>query len=284
MHLKNDRIVVTLGNIVLRSFKLGTPQDFILDPTAVVGWTDGVATRRGATPRSNTNGDFSEKSTKASRIISFSGTAIASNRSELQNMRDEFTALFVDGGYGPISVETSVDTRYSTVGVEGTPSWVQQLDNVALWKIDLYAPDPFIYGGERTVQTGAVTSLGGLRYNLSYPLNYNLVGSNTVQTVMNHGNAESWPTFRVTGDYFSGFSVTDNLGNVVTYSGMVTFASPVTIDMGNGTAIQSGVDKTVLLTQRGWFSIPAGATIQPQFAPLQNGSGWCDIIYRDTWI
>jgi len=284
MYLKDDKIDVTIKDVTFRTSRTAVGLQFILDPTALTGWTDGTSARRDNALRPVSNGDFSETATMAARLISISGTAVAANAAELQIMRDKFVGLLADGLYTEIAVSTTLGTRYSTVGLEGTPSWTQQGDTVAVFKLDMYAPDPHLYGGVQTFQTGSNVIVGGLKYRLSYPLNYNLSGANTIQTVKNTGNTDSWPSFIVTGDYFSGFSIDDNLGNKVTYTGMVTFSAPVTINMAKGTATQSGVDKTTLVNNRDWFSIPAGATIQPRFTPIQNGSGWCDIIYRDTWI
>lgn len=284
MYLKNDKIVVTIKDTVLRSGKVAPYGQYVLDPTAMLGWTDGTAVRRDTSVHPVSSGDFKEPYTFSSRLIALSGTAVAQNRAELQTMRDKLVGLFSAGEYTEISVETSADTRYTVVGLVGTVSWTQQLDNIAAFKIDLYAPDPCIYGIPKVAQAGADIVVGGLSYPLTYSLNYNLSGQDTAQTIQNKGNADSWPVFKVTGDYYSGFSIEDNLGSVITYTGMVTYAAPVTIDTARGTATQNGTDKTTLINRRDWFSIPAGKTIQPKFTPIQNGSGWCDIIYRDTWI
>jgi len=198
-------------------------------------------------------------------------------------MRDQFMGIFSDAQYSTIQVQYG-DVRQATVGLEGTPSWVPTTDSSANWKIDLYAPDPFIYGEEKLVQTGANVSKGGLAFTLSYPLDFQIVGDNTAQTITNRGNAKSWPIFRVVGDFYSGFSITDNLGHTITYNGMVTKQSSVAIYTQTGVALQNGVDKTTLLSDRGWFSIPPNSTLQPTFTPIQNGSGWCDVLFRDTWI
>lgn len=295
MYLKKDRIIATLSksdgseSVVMRSFRLGSSKEFILDPTAVMGWTDGTAVRRDSTPRLNGHGDFGEKAKMGARLISFSGTAVASSISNLQQMRDDLVGLLANGEYGALSVETAAGTRYSTVGLEGTVSWVQQADLFATWKIDLYAPDPFIYGEWKTVQTGIVKAKrGGLGFVLSYPMNYNLIDPDTSQTIKNKGNALMWPVFKVVGDFGSGFTITDSKNSTVEYTGAVTTASPVYIDMSRGTAIQDKMDKSMLITQREWFSVAPGETIHPEFSPNtdndQNGSGWCDILYRDTWI
>jgi hypothetical protein len=289
MYLKNDKIVATIEDVVMRSSKVGLSQEFILDPTAVVGWTDGTAVRRDNTSRLNSHGDFSEKATMSSRIIAFSGTAVAASIHDLQEMRDRLTGLLVDGSYKVLSVETAAGKRYATVGLEGTTSWVQQGDTFASWRISFYAPDAHIYGPEQRTQAGAYVVSGGLEYRLRYPLNYNGSEEAIYRTVTNNGNATSYPVFVAIGDFYSGFSVLSGFGGkTVSYAGMVTTQSPVIIDMAKGTAMQNGVDKSTLLTRRDWFGIGPKETINPVFNPLagngEAGSGWCDIIHKDTWI
>jgi hypothetical protein len=284
MYLKTDKIVVTIKKMVFRSGKTTAYGQYILDPTAIVGWTDGTSVRRDATVRPVSSGDFMEPYTLSSRLISLSGTAIAKTASELQVMRDNLMGLFAPGEYAEMTVQTTASTRYAVVGLEGSISWTIQTDNVAVFKIDVYAPDPYIYGDTRSFQTGSYQRTGGILYPIKYPMDFNLGTLNTAQTIKNNGNAEAWPVFKVIGDYYSGFTITDNVGSVVRYTGMVTMTAPVFVDMGRGTATQNGVDKTTLVTSREWFSIPPGGTISPRFTPIQNGSGWCDIIYRDTWI
>lgn len=286
MYLKDDRIVATINNVVMRSSRLGLAREYILDPTAVVGWLDGTAVRRDNTLRLSGNGDFPELGKMSSRLVSFSGTAIAASIGDLQIMRDEFVGLLADGEYQTLSVETGSSTRYATVGLEGTTSWVAQGDTVAVWRITLYAPDAFIYGPEKITNLGSTTVIaGGLDYPLDYPISYNLQGDTPLNvTVTNLGNVAAWPKFVVTGPYYSGFTVTDGRDRKVTYNGVVSSASPVTIDMAKGSAIQGGVDKTTLVSDRDWFSILPGEVMAPEFIPLQSASGYCDIIVRDTYV
>lgn len=286
MYLKNDRIVVTLKNIILRSSKVAPYGQYVLDPTAIVGWTDGTAARRDNTVRPVSSGDFIEPYTFSSRLISLSGTAVAGSTSELQSMRDRLVGLLQQGEYVEMSVETSTATRYAYVGLEGAVQWTQQMDTVAVFKIDLYAPDPYIYGVEKTVNVGSTTVAGGgLTYPLSYALNYNVENPNLQDsTITNRGNAPAWPKFSVTGDFYSGFILSDGGDRKVTYNGMVTKSSPVIIDMAKGTAIQNGVDKSVHISERDWFYISPEETMRPTFTPIQAASGWCDIMVRDTFI
>jgi hypothetical protein len=202
-------------------------------------------------------------------------------------MRDAFTGIFATGEYAEIRVETSAGVRYAVVGLEHSPSFVQQLDTVAVFRLELYAPDPHLYGEERNITLGATTDAGGgLSYPLTYPLNYNVQNPSAASApgMSNNGNALAWPRFKVTGDYFSGFVLSDSKGHKVTYNAPVSFGAPVIIDMGKGTASQHGVDKTVYVSDRQWFGVLPGETIRPEFKPIQAASGWCDIIIRDTFI
>lgn len=295
MYLKDSIIIATLDGLVMQSYRQGTSQDFVLDPNAIDGWTGGTTSRRDSALRLNEHGDFPEKSTMSARVISLTGSAIASTAEDLQAMRDKMIGMLTDGEYTTLRVQyltsslvdgtpRSLSDRYSTVGLESTTSWVQQTDTTASWKINMFAPDPFVYGPQQVVKVGADFATGGLTYPITYPLDYHMSGSNLSTTVTNEGNSIAWPSFRITGDYFSGFTITDNQNSTVTYSGIVTMSAPVTIDMKTGTATQSGADKTTFIGRREWFGVKPSATLRPKFTPNAAGNGWCDIIIRDTWI
>lgn len=287
MYLKDDQIVATIAGVTMRSYKAGYTKEYILDPKAWDGWVDGPNIKRDTTARMNAHGEFTEKAYMSARLISFSGTAVATTITKLQEMRDTFLGILADGSYASLKVATKSDTRYATVGLEGSTSWVQQSDTSASWKINFYAPDPFIYGPEKKIHLGSsqLTSSGGMKYILTYPLNFRTNQElNAGDTMINNGNVEAWPVFTISGSYNEGFTLSDNRDHYVTYLGQVTPQSPVTIDMGRGVALQGGIDRSTLLSQRQWFSVPPKTTIRPDFEPLKAGTGWCDIIIKDTWI
>lgn len=283
MILHNDDLVVTIGTTIFRAKPYMAPQ-FVFDPDALQGFFDGVNVKRNETTRPNQWGDFRETALLGARHLTLTGTAVATTPAQLLSMRDEFTSILTHGGYTEITVENSTEKRYITVGLEGSPSWVQKIDTAALWKLELYAPDPRMYGSQQSIQITDSTVSGGMDYPMNYPVNYG--GGIKVQAVSmeNRGNTNSWPVFKVTGDFFAGFNITDGAGKIITYDGVVTMTAPVTIDTGAGTATQNGVDKSSSLSRRDWFSIPAKKSIQPMFLPKQDAVGWCDIMFRDTWI
>jgi hypothetical protein len=283
MILKNDDLFVTIGDTIFRGKQYLKPQ-FVFDPDALQGFFDGVNVKRNETTRPNQWGDFREPGLLGARHLALTGAAVADSTEQLLEMRDEFTSLLAHGEYKEIAVQNSVETRYITVALEGSPSWVQKGDSVAVWKLDLYAPDPRMYGPKLGIQITDSTISGGTDYPLDYPVDYGGDTKVVAVALTNRGNTYSWPVFKVTGDFYQGFSITDNAGKIITYDGVVTMSAPVTIDTGAGTAIQSGVDKSSLLSRRDWFYIPPKSTIQPLFLPKLDAAGWCDIIYRDTWI
>jgi len=283
MILQNDELFVTISNTVFRHTRTGNRQ-FIFDPDALQGFFDGVNVKRTETTRPNQWGDFSEPGLLGARHITLTGAAVASSPEELLSMRDEFTALLSHGEYKEISVQNSVQKRYITVALEGSPSWVQKIDTTAVWKLELYAPDPRMFGPQQSIQITDSTVSGGIDYPMNYPVNYGGGIKVMAVSMFNAGNTEAWPVFKVTGDFMQGFSITDGGDNKITYEGIVTMTAPVTIDTGAGTARQGGIDKSVNLSKREWFNIPAGKSIQPLFLPKQDAAGWCDIMFRDTWI
>lgn len=283
MYLRNDNLFVTIGQTIFRSSKSGLGQ-FVFDPDALQGFLDGVGVKRSDTVRPNQWGDFSEPGLLGPRRLTLTGTAIASSPTQLLQMRDEFTSLLIDGLYREISIQNSVETRYITVTLEGTPSFVQKLDNVALWKLELYCPNPRMYGMEKTLQVTDGSTSGGMNLPVSYPISFGAAVTTPSFAIFNNGNTDSWPTFKVTGNFYGGFSVSDGLNNIITFEGDVTMAAPVYIDTLRGMATQNGVDKSTLLSRRDWFSIPPKSSILPRFLPRQDATGWCDIMYRDTWI
>src|SRR5213595_3793769 len=134
MILKDDFITINVGGLTFSS-RNGTAPQYVLNPDAIQGWFDGTSVKRTSVVRPNSWGDFSEPGLMNSRLITITGTAIARTPAELQRMRDAFMTVLNHGGYEEMSVQNSSGVRYTTVALEGTPSWLVQIDTVAFWKI-----------------------------------------------------------------------------------------------------------------------------------------------------
>jgi hypothetical protein len=287
MYLQDDKIVITLNSdVVLRSYNTGSGRQFLLDETALTGWSDGVDVKRSASVRQTSAGDFMEVGYNSSRHITAQGYAIAKDATELRAMRDDLIGAFPPEIYQTLKIQDSTGTRTIVASSGGKPSWIQLTDNYATFNISFYAPDPYIYNYTTTTMTlEGVNTKGGLNFPLDYELDYASGSGYQDKFVSNKGNAPAWPKFKVHGDFPEGFSITDNLGNFITYTGGVSFGAPVTIDSRTGTVKQSNSDRSTYLSSREWFAIPPQGSLQASFLPVYStASGWCDIIYRDTWI
>lgn len=285
MYLQEDNLTVRVGQIIAVSHP-NTKPAFVLDPDAISGWYEGVSTRRDITQRALAWGDFPERAYKGSRVITITGTAISTTAQELHAMRDIFMATLQHGDFEEMSVKNLSGTRFATVSLEGPTAWLQLSDTAAAWKMDLYADDPRIYGPIITTTITENSVTGGVDYPHDYPLDYNLpegVQQSGI-SIGNKGNTDSYPVFTIRGDFYSGFTISDGMGNSVVFTGVVGKSAPVTIDMSKGTATQGGIDRSSFFSRRDFFSVPPLGTIYPTFTPLASGSGWCDIMYRDTWI
>lgn len=286
MILKDDMRIM---NIAGRQFfhNKGALPRMIFDPDAIIGWFDGVDIRRDTTERPNSNGDFYEKGRLSSRLITITGAAVARTTTELHLLRDEFTGLLSDGEYHWVALSTATDTRYVLAGLGGPSSWVQQLDTAATWKMDLYVPDSRMYGPELSAQLqSAGDAFDGLVYPLTYPMIYTEAEPIQNPALLNQGNIESWPIFRITGDYPSGFKIRNYpTGEEIVYAGATFMNAPITIDTASGSVTVGGVDRTYMLTKRQWFAVPPTlAPITPRFIPYQEGTGWCDVTWRSAWV
>lgn len=287
MILQEERITITLADTL--AFYSHDPQlskgHFRLDETAIEGWYDGVSMRRSDEIRPNAWGDFDTAGTLASRIVALSGTAVARNRIELQEMRDTFTSVLINGDFQKMWVDTTTtDPRYMEVGLNGAPQWSRKTDTFAAFKIDLYAPDPRIYGELRPYTIPGTGFDGGMDYPITYDLYYGVNTTSEIQTIQNNGNADSWPIITVTGEMPDGFRITDNIRNYIEYRGPVTSSSPVVLDFKKGTARQRGQDRTTNIIRRDWFPIKPKSSIYPKLTYNNTGQGWMQVLAQDTWI
>lgn len=284
MYLKTDQQVAQIGSVIFRTFNAPNDPQFVMDPAGLNDFWETATTRRDTTPYPNGWGDFQEPARRGSITFSISGTARASTPQELMFLRDQLMSIGNDGTYSYFKVTTSSGIERSRlVSLEGSPRWMQEHDTFASFKISFYSPEPYLYGDRKEIVLGEGLLAGGLDFPIAYPIDYGSPIRPEVVTVENIGNTPAWPVFEITGEFASGFTISNNLGSQVVYNGMVSSSAPVTIDMRKGAALQNGLDRSTLLGFRQWFSIPAYGSLRPTFRPIQAGSGWCTVIFRDTW-
>lgn len=254
------------------------------DPDAIVGWEDSPDIKRDISPRPNSHGDFYDKGFYEGKLITISGFALAANPVDLHAMRDKLVGILNSEDEQWVRVEDLAGSRFMKISQGSKLSWIQELDTYARWKVDLYAADPRMYGLPKYAQTYSTTlDTSGLEFPLGNPLSFGANSTPQVPTLVNLGNAEAWPIFTVNANLPSGFTITSGYGKIVTFFGATFEGSPVEIDMFEGTASVSGVDRSYQLTTRQWFSIPPNGSIKPKYIPTVESNSWASVTWRDTW-
>lgn len=106
-------------------------------------------------------------------------------------------------------------------------------------------------------------------------------------TVTAYGNATTYPTLRVVGDFPGGVTVTAGSGRKgsITYPYPISRSVPLVIET-SGIAWLGGSNVTARLTRRDFesFALRIGDTLSPTFSGLQGGSGELEVHISDAYI
>ena len=212
------------------------------------------------------------------REITVGGTYFSPGEADSRAFIAMLDGLGASGGLMRLVRHAGPDVRWCDVRLDGDPKVTAVVEDDfgrVEWELPLYAPDPHLYGPERTVQ--ATTAAAG--YGLVWPLfdsgvlDWGADGPAANGTLWNAGTVDAWPVVTVVGNAASGFVLSDGQGHEVVYRGAVTVQAPVTVDFASGSAVQSGSDRGELLTGRGWWCVPAnGGSVTPAVRPLQAGT------------
>lgn len=284
VYLHDDKYVVRLGKVVLESHPVAVPKYHLVDDMCD-GWWDSAGVKRNKIPRATHWGDFRTETMRDARYITWTGVATSSTKNELQAMRDDFTGILATEQSTIMTVySSSTGNRFSEVFLEDKPKWKRLTDTAAVFQIDLYAPNPRIYGEEKTISLLENDGFGGLQFRIDYPLDYNITKEPTAQFLSNLGNTYAYPVIQVSGNFPAGFKLTDGNNRWIVFPGAISPSSPLTIDTRTGTALQSGADRSSIMEMQS-FVVPPLEQISPKIYSLSNTSGGnCIISLRDTYI
>lgn len=258
------------------------------NPDALVGFEDVPAFRSERPERPFSHGIFPEVGYSGGRLMSLTGHAFATNETELLGLRDLLASELNTGRLIPIKVTSYGSTRQVSGTLEGGLSWTRVLDNYASWKFDIFCPDPRLYGDWKY---GRIYSSDldreGLAYNVGYPLNYSNTLEGQRNTILqNNGNSVAYPIYTLNADT-EGFSIKSGT-NVITYSGSTAKSTKLEINTYTGEVRYGQSDRSYLLTQRKWVTIPAYSQIEPELdfvaSPELEGEIFLEVKYRDTWL
>lgn len=296
MILTKDYRTVKIGSTYFYH-DTGTLPRFVFDPEAIVGMDDTPEIRRDTVERPWSHGNFYDRGFYGPRLISMSGHAIAKTSVQLYQMRDKLVHLFRTGETQWVTFYADNESgwRHIRAALGSKITWTQMTDTYAQWRFELYAADPRTYGSLQESTLFPTEARGiGIYYPLMHPdhkvLDYNLDARAVPRNLplVNEGNEEAWPVFKVFGKFATGFSIKTS-SKTITYTGGTSRTTPVVIDTFTGTATYGSGDRSYLLTRRDWMSIPAYGSTTLMYQPnipniLDDEDTYVDVEWRSTWI
>ncbi|WP_284252351.1 hypothetical protein [Litorihabitans aurantiacus] len=183
-----------------------------------------------------------------------------------------------------LEVETPAGAKRAVVRRDGQVLTTWHSERQVTVSLQMIAHDPRIFGQERRhfLQTGGAA--GAFEYPVMYPITYGTaeIAQNTA-VLVNDGNEAAHPVVSVRGDFPSGFRLTSG-DSELTYSAPVFAGTPVVVDFLSRTVTQSGGLRTVHLTRRDFWEVPAGGSASITLIPISAGYGWAEAVVTDTYL
>lgn len=243
-------------------------------------WYAGAESKSAVNERAQADGAFGIGTDWRSSLAVTIGGYFLGDTPEAAVLASESLSSINSGGRKvPVAVTDSVRTtsRSMSVRLVSIPDFKGRASFT--FTIDMIAADPLRYGVDQSVTTGPPMSGGGLLFPLgTTPTAYwdfGADGQSGRVSVTNDGTAAVWPTLTATGGMSGGFVATNvTTGATVRFERPIPDDSVVSVNQRTGRAsIDGQSDVSGFITQREFFSVPAGATHQVQFSVLGSTSG-----------
>lgn len=261
--------------------------------TGVKDWLSQPASKVSMTERQTGDGAHYVRDDQilySAKTVTLGFTIDGETREEIQSLYDQI-ALFAHRQVVLRVVDGEHDTYvqgYTQAAVD--PKWY---DNDLVGSLTVVCPDPCRYGAyEHRIQLSPATAGGGggLVYRagkaLSYPLTYGesvAQGGTWYGNLVNLGSATAYPVITAHGPFPYGFRLDTRFG-VLSYSAPVFSPEvPVVLDCRARTAMQGGANVTRRVSSRGWPKVEPGGSLGISLQTL-DGTGWVDVVVRDTYL
>jgi len=251
-----------------RDLTLATGADQLYRITSLEGWEDRPDARYDKQVRSRGHGTHSAPMWADERIVTVEGFSDSPER------RDELlwglqSAAAFDALEAPLTVTHA--GRTLTAGAQLLAARVVRRQwgiGRFGWLLQWRCPDPLRYGDAVSVSTGLPSPGGGLAYDLTYNLDYGVLGALGQLQLSNPGTAPASIRFDVTGSLQGGFELSAG-GQRLVYPYAVQFGQTLTIDTADGSVVVEGTaDRRANMTVADWMQVPAQSTLTVQFTGL----------------
>lgn len=265
--------VVNLNGIVMQGFGPAVPGFYFTDLT---DWYTLTQAKTEVRERPLDDGAFGFSGDyRQSAVISVEGVYLAVDRDDLQRAH----AQLVQAARGPSVPLTVTDDSGPTtrlVSVRHLPIADDHGQLYFTFSVDVLAMDPNRYGTAVSASTGIAVAGGGYTWPAVWPADWGAGGSDGRASVTNTGSANTWPLMAVTGGLSAGVQLVEVVtGSSIRLDRQIPLGSTAYFNGRNGRAYLDNVNNDIsgFLTQREWWSVPAGATRTVQLNPLGAVTG-----------
>ncbi|GAA1716397.1 hypothetical protein GCM10009745_76120 [Kribbella yunnanensis] len=266
-------LITADGQLEWRGTLLGTDSPYRM--TNLQGWLD-LPDARGDDPdRPNRHGSFQGSQVMGKRTITLTylikgvpieefGAVITKLRSitaPTEQPVEEPLVIRLDGETWQVNARCtrrtiSVERFYAIGYTTGAVQW--------------QATDPRIYSlVDQTAATGLPSPpTDGLEFPLVFPLKFGTGRPGGRLTLVNSGGAASWPVWEIRGPVSGPIIANRDTGQRLVFDPAFTVGAGQTlvIDTDARTVLLNGVNRSDRLFTREWFPIPAGTSVQVDFA------------------
>ena len=265
----------------------GDSVKFGIQQNGIEGWYDTPSVKEDPESREGADGSFLRTQ------VHYSSRVVKATLMTLADSRYDHVALWKQLGElnrTPRRVRlVDLDDTFIDAVLEFTyPSG--RLTGVAKITVIATADDPVRYA--TALQSLSLVSgarSGGTDYPTKYPTDYggDADASQSYGVLTNDGNIASAPVITVRGSLPQGFTLMDSEGRGITYYDAVFPGSPVTVDCKNRRVMVNGVNRSVMLSRREWFTVPAKGSLGVSFIPATDataGTSTATVQFRSAYI
>ncbi|MBQ1444119.1 MAG: hypothetical protein IIZ13_09765 [Renibacterium sp.] len=251
--------------------------DFLLK--GIVGWSSWEASRWTG-KRPDAHGQFAGRAYVANRQVVLTGVCYRpESRDALFDELSKSLALPMRGG-----TDEWLTVRHAgrTLRAAATLMQFEPMETPATWaagvfgwKIEFHCADVYRYETtSRTVSTGlAGYGSGALEFDLFTDgaadtgfLEFGAPGADGLFTLENPGSMEIHPVFTVKGPAAAFAIENQSTGQSLVYSGEIFPGQSLVLN--DGSVLLDGVDRSIYLTGRQWWTVPAGGRMTGRFRSL----------------
>lgn len=146
-------VTARIAGVLFEEWPSNFGRCYLIERNGLKGWRGGDV-RREEIVRPAAHGAFNMPGFQVQRVISLSGTLLASSPAELRHMKDTVSGLLAGGGAARLTVDDDGGSTWRDVGlVSCSPS--EDLDDTsATFALTFWAADPRRYGEVREFASG----------------------------------------------------------------------------------------------------------------------------------